>query len=137
MDNLFFSDFGVGHGKDRLVKTKLHLLARAVFATVILSTQALFAGSDYDISKETPPAPPRPWCETPETLEIRIGAPGWLAGVSGDVGVKGVVSDVDVRFDQIFRHLTHVPIALSADIRYRRSELFAAGQSMELGASAT
>ncbi|PYI73345.1 MAG: hypothetical protein DMF08_03775, partial [Verrucomicrobia bacterium] len=89
MDNLFFSDLGVGHGKDRLVKTKLHLLARAVFATVILSTPVLFAGSEYDISKETPPPPPQPWCQTPETLEIRIGAPGWLAGVSGDVGVKG------------------------------------------------
>ena len=137
MDNLFFSDLGVGHGKDRLVKTKLHLVARAVFATIILSTPALFAGSEYDISKETPPAPPQPWCETPETLEIRIGAPGWLAGVSGDVGVKGVVSDVDVRFDQMFRHLTHVPIAISADIRYRRWEFFGDGQYMEVGDSAT
>jgi len=137
MDNLFFSDWGVDHGKNRLVKTKLHILARAVFATIVLSTPALFAGSEYDISKETPPAPPQPWCETPETLEIRIGAPGWLAGVSGDVGVKGVVSDVDVRFDQMFRHLTHVPIALAADIRYRRWEFFGDGQYLEVGDSAT
>ena len=110
MDNLFFSDLGVGDGKNRLVKTKLHLVARAVFATIILSTPVLFAGSGYDVSKETPPPPPQPWCETPPTLEIRIGVPGWMAGVSGNTGVKGVVTSPDVSFDQILTHLTHVPL---------------------------
>ena len=52
MDNLFFSDLGVGDGKNRLVKTKLHLVARAVFATIILSTPVVFAGSEYDVSKK-------------------------------------------------------------------------------------
>jgi opacity protein-like surface antigen len=137
MNNLFFSDLGIGDGKNRLVKTKLHLVARAVFATIILSTPVLFAGSEYDISKEAPPPPPQPWCETPQTLEIRIGVPGWLAGLSGDVGVKGVVSNIDVGFDQIFRHLTHVPLALSADVRYHRWEFFGDGQYMEVGDSAT
>ena len=137
MDNLFFSNLGVGDGKNRLVKTKLHLVARAVFATIILSTPVLFAGSGYDVSKEAPPPPPQPWCETPPTLEIRIGVPGWLAGLSGDVGVKGVVSDIDIGFDEIFRHLTHVPIALSADVRYHRWEFFGDGQYMEVGDSAT
>src|SRR6476620_11828390 len=101
MDNLFSSDFGVGGVKNRLEKTKMHLVARVVLATIILSTSAVFAGSDYDISKETPAPPPQPWCETPQTLEIRIGVPGWFAGLSGDVGVKGVVSDIDIGFDQI------------------------------------
>ena len=119
------------------MKTKLHLVARAVFATIILSTPVVFAGSDYDVSKEAPPPPPQPWCETPPTLEIRIGAPGWFAGLSGDVGVKGVVSNIDISFDEIFRHLTHVPIALSADIRYHRWEFFGDGQYMEVGDSAT
>ena len=32
-----------------------------------------------------------------------------MAGLSGDIGVRGVVSDIDISFDQIFRHLTHVP----------------------------
>jgi hypothetical protein len=109
-----------------------------LFAISVLSVPVLLAGPEpYDISKEAPPAPPQPWCETPATLEIRIGAPGWLAGLSGDVGVKGVVSDVDIRFDQVFRHLTHVPIALSADIRYHRWEFFGDGQYMEVGDSAT
>jgi opacity protein-like surface antigen len=127
----------VGEGKNRLVKTKLQLVATAVFAGIVLSTSVLFAGTEYDLSKETPPPPPQPWCETPQPFEIRIGVPGWLAGVSGDVGVKGVVSDVDVRFDQTFRHLTHVPLALSAEVRYHRWEFFGDGQYMEVGDSAT
>ena len=137
MDTLFFSDLGVGDGKNRLVKTKLHLVARAVFATIVLSTPVLLAGSEYDVSKETPPPPPQSWCETPPTLEIRIGAPGWMAGVSGNSGVKGVVADPDVSFDQLLRHLTHVPIVLSAEIRYKRWEFFGDGQYMEAGTSAS
>jgi hypothetical protein len=106
--------------------------------STLLPASGVFAGTEpYDISKEAPPPPPQSWCETPPTLEIRIGVPGWLAGVSGDVGVKGVVSDVDVRFDQVFRHLTHVPLALSADVRYHRWEFFGDGQYMEVGDSAT
>src|SRR5439155_6835328 len=70
------------------------------------------------------------------TLEIRSGAPGWLAGVSGDTGVKGVVTSPDVSFDQLLRHLTHVRIVLSADVRYQRWEFFGDGQYMEVGASA-
>ena len=136
MDNLFFSNLGVGDGKNRLVKTKLHLVARAVFATIILSTPVVFAGSEYDISKEAPPPPPQPWCETPPTLEIRIGVPGWMAGVSGNSGVKGVVTSPDVSFDQIFTHLTHVPLSLSVDVRYQRWEFFGDGLYMDVGASA-
>jgi len=69
--------------------------------------------------------------------KIRIGAPGWLAGLSGESGVKGVVASTDVSFSQLFTHLTHVPIVLSADLRYKRWELFGDGQYMEVGASAT
>src|SRR5262249_18342203 len=76
------------------------------------------------------------WCETPPPWEIRIGAPGWLAGLSGDAGVKGVVTDVDVGFDQLVRHLTHFPVALSADARYQRWEFHVDGQYLEVGASA-
>jgi opacity protein-like surface antigen len=95
------------------------------------------AGVESDYSKSPPPLAPAPWCETPPPFEIRIGIPGWLAGLSGDTGVKGVVSSPDVSFDQLLRHLTHVPIVLSADIRYQRWEFFGDGQYMEVGASAT
>jgi hypothetical protein len=58
-----------------------------------------------------------------------------MAGLSGDTGVKGLVDNVDISFDQLLRQLTHVPIVLSADIRYQRWELFGDGRYMEVGAS--
>jgi len=119
------------------MRIKLVSWAGTVVATIVLSAAVLLAGPEpYDTSKEAPP-PPISWCETPSPLEIRIGVPGWMAGLSGDTGVKGVVSSTDVSFDQLLRHLTHVPIALSVDIRYHRWELFGDGQYMEVGASAT
>jgi opacity protein-like surface antigen len=48
-----------------------------------------------------------------------------------------VVSNVDVGFEELFDHLTHVPIVLSADIRYKRWEFFGDGQYLEVGDSAT
>ena len=57
--------------------------------------------------------------------------------MSGNSGVKGVVTSPDVSFDQLLTHLTHVPIVLSADIRYKRWEFFGDGQYMEVGTSAT
>ena len=115
------------------------IVNRFLIATIFLSAPVLLAGPEtYDGSKEASPPPAvQPWCETPAPLEIRIGLPGWLSGLSGDTGVKGVVSSADVSFDQLLRHLTHVPIVLSADIRYHRWELFGDGQYMEVGASAT
>ena len=114
------------------------LVNQFLFATIVLLAPVVFGGPEpYDMSKEAPPPPPQPWCEAPATLEIRIGAPGWLAGVSGNSGVKGVVADPDVSFDQLLRHLTHVPIVLSADVRYKRWEFFGDGQYMEVGASAS
>lgn len=60
-----------------------------------------------------------------------------MAGVSGHSGIKGVVADPDVSFDQLLTHLTHVPIVLSAEIRYKRWEFFGDGQYMEVGTSAS
>jgi opacity protein-like surface antigen len=77
------------------------------------------------------------WCETPAPLEIRIGIPGWLSGISGDTGVKGIVSSVDIPFHEILDDLTHVPLSLSADIRYKRWEFFGDGQYIEVGDSVT
>ena len=116
-------------------------VSRLLIATTFLSTPALFAGSerfeDPKDSKSIPPAELKPWCETPPPFEIRIGIPSWLAGLSGDSGVLGVVDSVDVSFDQLVRHLTHVPIVLAVDVCYQRWEFFGEGQYMEVGASAT
>ena len=107
----------------------------------LLAIGSLGAGQeDYtdgkDYSKEMAPAS-QSWCETPPLWEVRIGAPGWLAGLSGESGVKGVKDFTDVSFDQLLTHLTHFPLALSIDARYRRWELYADGQYIEVGTSAT
>src|SRR6516162_5054712 len=85
-------------------------------------------GKDY--SKEVVPVE-KSWCETPSLWEFRVGAPGWLAGISGESGVLGLFGSTDVTFSQLFRHLTHVPIVLSAELRYGRWEIFGDGQYME------
>ena len=106
------------------------------------SSRILFAGPEplatdgKDYSKEPPPVE-KSWCETPSLWEVRIGAPGWLAGLSGESGVKGIVDSVDVSFDQLVRHLTHFPVALSVNARYRRWEFWVDGQYIEVGTSAT
>jgi len=116
-------------------------VSRFLIVTTFLAAQALLAGpetlEDPKDSKTIPSAEIKPWCETPPPFEIRIGVPGWIAGLSGDVGAKGVVSNIDVGFEELFKHLTHVPIVLSADIRYKRWEFFGDGQYMEVGDSAT
>ena len=116
------------------------IVSRFLIATTFLSAPALLAATetldDPKDSKSVPPAEIKPWCEPPPPIEIRIGIPGWISGVSGDSGVKGVVSNIDVGFEELFDHLTHVPLALSLDIRYRRWEFFGDGEYIELGSSA-
>jgi len=123
------------------VKTKLLFLTGVVVTTIVVSTPILFAGPEQytdekDYSKEIAPAP-KSWCETPPLWEVRVGAPGWLSGLSGETGVKGVVDSVDVKFDQLLRHLTHFPVALSIEARYGRWDFYVAGQYIEVGTSAT
>ena len=110
---------------------------QSFLAGIFVSVSVALAGTESYDYKETPPPPPQPWCETPQTLEIRIGAPGFMLGVSGNTGIKGVVTSPDVSFNQIFTHLTHVPLVLSADIRYQRWEIFGDGMYMDVGASAS
>ena len=103
---------------------------------VLFGGPALAAGDGKDYSKEIVPAE-QSWCATPPLWEIRIGAPAWLAGISGDSGVKGVEASSDVKFEQLLKHLTHFPVALSINARYRRWEFWVDGQYIEVGTSAT
>jgi hypothetical protein len=106
------------------ISLKSPFVYRSFVAGILLSASIAWAGTQsYDYKEAPPSPPPQPWCETPPTLEIRIGAPGWLAGISG--------------FSELFRHLTHVPIVLSAELRYQRWELYGDGQYMEVGTSAS
>jgi opacity protein-like surface antigen len=91
---------------------------------------------DNSKEKELPPIK-ESWCQTPPDWEFRVGLPGWIAGLSGDTGVKGVVTNIDVPFHEVLDHLTHVPIVLALDARYKRWEFFGDGQYLEVGASAS
>jgi opacity protein-like surface antigen len=113
-----------------------------LLAASFIATGSLWAGSEppvtdeKDYSKEVPLVE-KSWCETPPLWEVRIGAPGWLAGISGESGVKGVVDRADVSFDTLLHHLTHFPVALSINARYQRWEFWVDGQYIEVGTSAT
>src|SRR5882724_11213182 len=40
-----------------------------------------------------------------EPWQFTIAAPGWMAGMDGTIGVRGVNADIDIGFDQILQHL--------------------------------
>ncbi len=121
------------------VRKSICLILMAIFLS---GSQILLAGTELatddakDYSKEIVPIE-KSWCETPSLWEVRVGLPGWLAGISGDSGVKGLEATSDVKFQQILKHLTHVPVALSINARYKRWEFWVDGQYIEVGTHAT
>ena len=76
---------------------------------------------------ETPPVKPvQPW-------QITVAGPGWLAGVSGHTGVRGVYPYVSTGVVQILKHI-NVISALAGEVRDERfgvhgDYLFLAGQA--------
>ena len=74
-----------------------------------------------DFSKEMVPAPT---VTSGEPWHFNFGVPGWLAGVSGDIGLHGITSSVDVNFDQILRHIDWAT-SLSAEARKGRFGVYA------------
>ena len=107
-------------------------------AALFLFPSLILAGTEqYETSSKEAPLVEKSWCETPAPFEIRIGVPGWMAGISGDSGVKGLVASSDVKFSQLLKHLTHFPVALSVNARYQRWEFWVDGQYIEVGTSAT
>jgi hypothetical protein len=125
--------------KNRPPNKSLRLLLVTIFTS---SSRIVFAGTEpaaadeKDYSKQVVPLE-KSWCETASLWEIRIGLPGWLAGISGDSGVKGLEASSDVKFSQLLKHLTHVPVALSINARYKRWEFWVDGQYIEVGTHAT
>ena len=84
------------------MRTSLSIFTVAVFATIVLSKPLLFAGPEpYTTSKEAAP----PSITQSEPWQFTIAAPGWMAGLDGTIGVRGVNADIDVGFDQILQHL--------------------------------
>jgi len=61
----------------------------------------LIAGTVELQPKETAP----PSITQSEPWQFTIAAPGWMAGMDGTIGVRGVNADIDIGFDQILQHL--------------------------------
>src|SRR5204863_8204574 len=69
--------------------------------TLLAVVGPLVAGSLELAPKETAP----PSITESEPWQFTIAAPGWMAGLDGTIGVRGVNADSDFGFDQILQHL--------------------------------
>ncbi len=90
------------------MRIKLFLLAGAVFAII----GRVGAGSLELAPKETAP----PTITQSEPWQFTLAAPGWMAGMDGTIGVRGVNADIDIGFDQILQHLDMI-FAMRAEAR--------------------
>ena len=98
------------------------IVNRFLITTIFFSAHVLLAGSEtYDTSKEM--ALP-PTITESEPWQFNIGLPGWLAFVSGDIGLHGHTSSVDVDFGKIISHVKGIA-SFSADARYNRFGVYA------------
>ena len=79
------------------MKIRLLLLVGAAFALI----GSLRAGTLELQPKETAP----PTITESQPWQFTIAAPGWMAGLDGTIGIRGVNADVDIGFDQILQHL--------------------------------
>src|SRR5438046_8155452 len=79
------------------MRAKLLFFTGALFAIV----GRISAGSLELQPKETAP----PTITQSEPWQFTIAAPGWLAGLDGTIGVRGVNADINIGFDQILQHL--------------------------------
>jgi hypothetical protein len=79
------------------MKIRFGLFAGA--ATALIGP--LVAGTIELQPKETAP----PTITQSEPWQFTIAAPGWMAGMDGTIGVRGVNADIDIGFDEILQHL--------------------------------
>ena len=84
-------------------------------------------------SKET--ATVQNGCTPPTDTEFRVGLPVWMAGLSGDFGVRGTVADVDIKFSDIFKRIDMIG-AGALYYRSHRWEFFADGLYLRLSDTA-
>src|SRR6266478_9229372 len=107
-----FLGFEFRRPQHRAMRIKLSFFAGALFAAV----GGVAAGPLELEPKEM--APP-PTITESEPWHFNLGMPGWLAFVSGDIGLRGITSNVDVNFDQILRHIDWA-YSVSAEARKGR-----------------
>jgi hypothetical protein len=104
-----------------------------LLAAIILPTATVSAGPELSDAKSASPTPV-PAYDAPASVEARIGLPGWLSGLSGDFGVRGIVSPLDIGFNDILQRLDAI-FALSAYLRYNHWEFFGDGQYLRISDS--
>jgi hypothetical protein len=72
------------------------------FAGAVLAVVGRVAAGPLELeAKETAP----PTITQSEPWHLTIAAPGWLAGLDGTIGVRGVNADIDIGFNEIAQHL--------------------------------
>jgi hypothetical protein len=72
------------------------------FSAAIFGVAGFVAAGTLELQpKETAP----PTITQSEPWQFTIAAPGWMAGMDGTIGVRGVNANIDVGFDQILQHL--------------------------------
>jgi len=74
----------------------------SLFNGALLAVVGHMAAGSLELApKETAP----PSITQSEPWHFTIAAPGWMAGMDGTIGVRGVNADIDIGFDQILQHL--------------------------------
>jgi hypothetical protein len=108
------------------MRIKLSFFAGALFAAV----NGVAAGP---LELEPKEAAPPPRISDSDHWYFNIGMPGWLAFISGDIGLHGTTSNVDVNFDQIITHVAGIA-SLSAEARKGRFGVYGDFLYMSLSA---
>lgn len=117
--------------KHRIKRLIISLFLVGVFAPGAMVLAGPLEPSD---SKSTPTVE-KQGCSAPDDWEFRIGIPGWISGLSGDFGVRGVVTDPDLSFSDILSSLDMM-VAGSVYARYQRWEIFADGLYLKVSENA-
>lgn len=107
----FFSALGAADPKIDPMQMKLFYFA----AAVLLVIGRVTAGS---LELEAKPTAP-PTISDSDHWYFNLGFPGWMPFISGDIGLHGVTSNVNVDLDQIITHLTGIA-SVSGEARYGR-----------------
>ena len=102
------------------MKIRLCLFAGAGFALI----SPLSAGTLELQPKQTAP----PTITESQPWQFTIAAPGWMAGMDGTIGVRGINADIDIGFDQVLNHLDMIfamraeaqkgPFGISGEVFY-------------------
>jgi hypothetical protein len=108
------------------MRIRLSFFAGALLAVV----GGVVAGPVELEPKET--APP-PTITDNDHWYFNIGFPGWIPWISGDIGLHGVTSSVQVPPDQILKHVAGI-LSISGEARYDRFGVY--GDLLYMSASA-